>query len=203
MVIEVTLTEDEGPVFPHPATIKSDPMHDTPDDKDQRSEELTMEMRQLMDQMKVLEDQHPVQRDTLPKKEKLPRLNLSTFDGTGSVIKFLEKYDSYAEVQGLGEQKINLLFAQLEESVADWYATTVRPTRPQTWQEFAVQFLNRYGGVEQDVEAKDILRDLRLKSGELVTDYFHHVIRLCQKINPRMKDKAERVFPENGVAKGV
>lgn len=62
------------------------------------------QVRLVTEYVKTLLEQHPAEVDA-GHHNKASHFNLSTFDSTGKVGEFLERYEGYAVVQGLDEQR--------------------------------------------------------------------------------------------------
>lgn len=56
----------------------------------------------------------------------MPTIKFTTFDGTGQVHNFLDKFDNFVIIHGLDEQQIiSLLFMHLKGTAVEWYAAEV------------------------------------------------------------------------------
>lgn len=80
----------------------------------------------LIDQARILWDWHPSEPDVASLIKALCHYFLTLYR-TGIVVEFMERYESYAIVLGLDEQKkFDNLFTELIGKVANWYATFTR-----------------------------------------------------------------------------
>lgn len=74
-------------------------------------------------------------------KLKMPTTSFPTFDGTGHVHEFLEKFYNYGNTHGLVEQQIILLlFTYLKGTAVEWYAAVVGKTPPTEWDQEVTSF---------------------------------------------------------------
>lgn len=119
---------------------------------------------------------------------KMPTINLPTFDGTGHVHDFLDKFRNFRVANGLTEQQIvRLLFNHLKGNAGEWYAAKVGASPSTNWKQVVKKFSSHYEGGPPNEGGCNSQHPQDGKRSE-VTNYFMHVMWLCKDIDLNMPD---------------
>lgn len=128
-----------------------------------------------------------------------PRLRLPTFDGSGSIDRFLECYEGYAQAQQLTEQrKIDYLFAQLRGKAADRYAKAAL-TAPQTWQEVTTLLVKQFRPPDYAAQNIAALFHRKKTPDERLRKYWQDKLYICRCVDVNMPEPMQRVYLQRGL----
>lgn len=132
----------------------------------------------------------------------MPTLTLPTFDGTGDVRKFLDKFYRFSKAQGINElQMLGLVFAHLSGSATDWFADDMVDAPLANWAEIQDIFPSRFGTGYIPIKAATVLSTLKIRKGQRISDHIHRVVKLCKDLDPRTSDVDQKHWLANSLSR--
>lgn len=146
------------------------------------------------------DSQTPTQPLDWHEQRRPPHLHLPTFDGSGSIDRFLERYEAYARVQRLQDQrKIDTLFAQLRGEAADWYAQATLTAPPQTWTEVSTLLIRQFRAPDYAARNVAALHHRKKQPHETLRTYWRDLLYIGRCVDPAMPEAMQRLYLQQGL----
>ena len=118
-----------------------------------------------------------------------------TFRGSPEedVVNWMFRFEQIADYnQWTPEQRLRLIGMSFEGSAQKWYCgLMLRIPPPDTFDALRTELFRAFKPVNYEAHLESRLRSRKQENNESFTDYFHDVLYLCSRLEPRMEDRVK------------